>query len=248
MMDADNRWHIAIIDQQSGPTRMWRRALTRRYRLSFFESVNTLTDHASLDPDEINPDSPQLVILDWDGTDGEAGQFLSRLRRDHNNGLGVIAVVDEDDPDAALAACEMGCNEYLTRPLEESELSNRVVHLLRHRPRHPSLPEYYPPYRFDLNRRTVMYQGTIHRPRPREFDLMLYLLRRPEEVISRSQLKETVWFGESDDCRSIDTYISRIRRLYGLNGHSGWRIKSVYGTGYQVIATEPSDDSAPTEH
>jgi DNA-binding response OmpR family regulator len=178
------------------------------------------------------------VIVDWDGADGQAGQLLKRLRGDYNNGLGVIAVVDEDDPDAALEACEMGSNEYLTRPLEESELSNRVLHLLKHRPGHPSLPEYYPPFRFDLNRRTVVYQGQVHRPRPREFDLMVHLLRRPDEVISRSQLKETVWFGESDDCRSIDTYISRIRRLYGLDGQSGWRIKSVYGKGYRLIAVE----------
>ena len=238
MLEQDNRWHIAIIDQQSGPTRMWRRALTRRHRLSFFESTDSFAETASLDPDQPSEHNPHLVIVDWDGADGQAGQFLKRLRGDYNNGLGVIAVVDEDDPDAALEACEMGSNEYLTRPLEESELSNRVLHLLKHRPSHPSLPEYYPPFRFDLNRRTVVYQGKVHRPRPREFDLMVHLLRRPDEVISRSQLKETVWFGESDDCRSIDTYISRIRRLYGLDGQSGWRIKSVYGKGYRLIAVE----------
>jgi len=235
MLENDNRWHIAIVDQQSGPTRMWRRALTRRYRLSFFESTESLAEQASLDPDQPTEDNPHLIILNWDGANGQAGEFLKQVRKTHNNGVGVIAVVDEDDPEAALEACELGSNEYLTRPLEESELSNRVQHLLQHRPRHPSLPEYYPPYRFDLNRRTVFYEGELHRPRPREFDLMLYMLRRPGEVVSRSQLKDTVWFGESDDCRSIDTYISRIRRLYGLDGRSGWRIKSVYGTGYQLI-------------
>ena len=240
-MGNQSSWHIAIIDKQSGPPKLWRRALTRSHRLSFFDSCSDFLGEVSLHPDEINDEIPHLIVVDWDGQDGQAGQLLHTLRHEHENGLATMAVVDEDDPELGLEACAHGVNEFITRPIDQYELATRVRHLLEFRPRNLSLPEHYPPFRFDLNRRTVAVQGELYRPRPKEFDLMLYFFRRPERVIARSTLKDNVWFGESDECRSIDTYISRLRSLFGLNGDSGWTIKSVYGKGYRLTRYDEAD-------
>jgi len=228
-------WHIAIIDQQSGPPKLWRRALTRRHHLSFYDSCDQFLNDVPLAPDRIDEACPHLIVIDWDGIDGQAGSLMRTLREDHENGLATLAVVDEDDPQVGLEACQAGVNEFITRPIDQYEMATRVSNLLEHRPRNLSLPEHYPPFRFDLNRRTVALGTTIHRPRPKEFDLMLYFFRRPEKTITRSALKENVWFDDSEDCRSIDTYISRLRTLFGLNGTSGWVIRSVYGKGYRLI-------------
>lgn len=233
-MKQQHFWNIAIVDQQSGPIKLWRRALTRRHRLSFFDSCDALLEQTSLHPDEVNDDTPHLIVVDWDGQDGQAAQLLHTLRHEYENGLATMAVVDEDDPELGLEACESGVNEFITRPIDQYELATRVRHLLEFRPRNLSLPEHYHPFRFDLNRRTVAVNGQLHRPRPKEFDLLLYLFRRPDRVIPRSSLRDHVWFGESEECRSIDTYISHLRSLFGLNGDSGWIIKSVYGKGYRL--------------
>lgn len=235
-------WRIAIVDQQSGPARLWRRALHQNHQLHFFESCDDLLHKMPTSPDVISDEAPHLLIIDWDGPDGQAAKLLNTLRREHENGTAIIAVVDEESPQQGIDACSNGANEFITRPIDQYELLTRVVNLLEHRPKNLSLPEHYPPFRFDLNRRTVAYAGEIYRPRPREFDLMLYLFRRHDQVITRTALKDNVWFGESDECRSIDTYISRIRRLFGLNGESGWMIKSVYRRGYRLL---PFDDTSP---
>ncbi len=242
MQAPQNVWRIAIVDQQSGPQRLWRRALHQNHQLQFFDSCQALLANMPASPDVISNEAPHLLIVDWDGHNGQAGQLLHTLRRENENGTATIAVVDEEAPHEALDACSAGANEFITRPVDQYELLTRVVNLLEHRPKNLSLPEHYPPFRFDLNRRTLTYAGQLYRPRPREFDLMLYFFRRPDEVITRTALKDNVWFGDSDDCRSIDTYISRIRRLFGLNGESGWLIKSVYRRGYRLI---PFDEASP---
>jgi len=233
-------WKIAIVDQQSGPERLWRRALHRNHELQFFDTCDDLLADLPVSPDEFADETPHLLIVEWDGEDGQAGRLLRTLRHENENGTAVIAVVDDEAPHQGMDACEAGANEFITRPIDQFELMTRVVNLLEHRPKNLSLPEHYPPFRFDLNRRTVAYNGEIHRPRPREFDLMLYFFRRPDQVIGRDTLRDNVWFGDSEECRSIDTYISRIRHSFGLNGDSGWQIKSVYRRGYRLIPIDPN--------
>lgn len=239
MSRAQKHWHIAIVDKQSGPERLWRRALHRNHELKFFDTCADLLSDLPLNPDEVADDAPHLLIIDWDGAEGHAGDLLRTLRVERENGTAVIAVVNDDAPHEGMDACSCGANEFITRPVDQFELITRVVNLLEHRPKNLSLPEHYPPFRFDLNRRTVTYGGQVHRPRPREFDLMLYFFRRPDHVIGRDTLRDNVWFGDSEECRSIDTYISRVRRLFGLNGDSGWQIKSVYRRGYRLIPADP---------
>lgn len=232
MSPLDNPWRIAIVDQKSGPPKLWRRSLDSNHDIQFFRSCDELLRAFDLNPENCHNNTPHLLIIDWDGCDGNAGRFMNHLRHTQENGTAVLAVVDENKPRHSTDACHAGANEFITRPIDQFELSTRVQNLLIHRPRNLSIPEHYPPFRFDLNRRTVAYDGKLHRPRPREFDLMLYFFRRPNQIIPRSILAERVWLGESDECRSVDTYISRVRRLFGLNGQSGWIIRSVYGKGY----------------
>lgn len=228
-------WRIAIVDQQSKRARLWRQTLRPNHQLQFFDSCADLLAQVPTSPDSTHDDAPHLLILDWDGQEGQAGHLLYTLRHENENGTAVVALVDEGAAQQGAEACQAGANEFIIRPIDELELNARVVNLLEHRPRVLSLPEHYPPFRFDLNRRTISYAGKLHRPRPREFDLMLYFFRRPDQVISRTRLRDNVWFGDSDECRSIDTYISRMRRFFGLNGESGWKIKSVYRRGYRLI-------------
>lgn len=235
MVHQETLWRVAIVDQRSGPAKLWQRALQGNHRIQFFGSCDELVRRVNLNPERQGSKTPHLFIIDWDGSDGNAARFIKYLRRDLENGSAVMAVVDEKNPTQGTDACCAGANEFISRPIDQFELASRVENLLNHRPRNLSLPEHYPPFCFDLNRRILIYRDRVHRPRPREFDMLLYFFRRPNEIISREKLAAFVWFGGSEQCRSVDTYISRVRRLYGLDGDSGWMIKSVYGKGYSLI-------------
>lgn len=240
MLHHNINWHVAVVGNQSTPEKVWQRTLRSNHQIRFFHSCDELIRHIDLDPEIHRESHPHLFILDWDGSDGHACRFLRHLRRVHDNGSAVLAVVDESKPDEAVEACQAGANEFITRPIDQFELSTRVVNLLSYQPRNLSMPEHYPPFKFDINRRIVGYKNETIRPRPREFDLMLYFFRRPHEIIPRNTLVERIWYGRSEHCRSVDTYISRVRRLYGLNGDSGWMIKSIYGKGYSLtLADQP---------
>ena len=61
------------------------------------------------------------------------------------------------------------------------------------------------------------------------------LFLRINRIVSREMLLMEVWkLPASATTRSIDTYISRLRRKAGLNGESGWTLGSVYQLGYRL--------------
>ena len=65
---------------------------------------------------------------------------------------------------------------------------------------------------------------------PREFELLLYLLRRPGRVLTRSMLLEELWGYEyAGDSRTVDTHIQRLRKKLG----DSMNIETVFGVGYK---------------
>ncbi|HSN58346.1 MAG TPA: winged helix-turn-helix domain-containing protein, partial [Clostridiaceae bacterium] len=81
-------------------------------------------------------------------------------------------------------------------------------------------------------RRTVKEEGEEIALTPKEFDLLLFLCKNPEQVFKREQLLEKVWdYDYMGDSRTVDTHIKNLReKIKYCSGN----LKTVWGVGYKL--------------
>ena len=83
----------------------------------------------------------------------------------------------------------------------------------------------------DPVRRTVCKNGVPVPLTPREYDLLLELMRNKNAVLYRNALYERVWGEDAEvDSRTLDLHIQRLRKKLGLQA----AIKTVYKIGYEL--------------
>ena len=84
----------------------------------------------------------------------------------------------------------------------------------------------------DTNRRVCLVEGAEVKISPREYDLLLCLMRNQDRVLTREQLLDKVWGldFEGED-RAVDV---RIRSLRAALGSAGSQIKTMYKAGYKL--------------
>lgn len=106
----------------------------------------------------------------------------------------------------------------------------------------PSLPNFddalRPRVTIDLHTRQVIADDHVERLTYKEFELLAHLVTAKGAVVSREELFRTVWAGEpSQDSRTIDVHIRRLREKLGLEQH----IITVRGRGYKFAINDRID-------
>jgi DNA-binding winged helix-turn-helix (wHTH) protein len=87
--------------------------------------------------------------------------------------------------------------------------------------------------------------GAVAHVEPRSFDLLLYLVRHRDRVVTKTELLEAVWQGVAVSDSVLSTAMNGVRRAIGATGRGGGPIETVYGRGYRFRApvTEHADAS-----
>lgn len=139
--------------------------------------------------------------------------------------------------DERVRGLRAGADDYLTKPFSFEELLARVEALLR-RPAGGSEPEETrltcADLTVDLVERTVARGDRTILLKPREFQMLAYLLRRKGRVVTRTMLLEGVWDYHFDpQTNVIDVHISRLRRKIDSPGETPL-IHTVRGAGYRL--------------
>ena len=132
---------------------------------------------------------------------------------------------------------DAGGDDYLAKPFAFAELMARVNALARR----PPLVDVQTVLRagdleMNLLQRTVTRDGKPIELQPREFQLLEYLLRNAEHVVTRTMLLEAVWDFHFDPRTNIvETHISRLRGKLAQSG-GPQLIQTVRGAGYALRA------------
>jgi len=138
---------------------------------------------------------------------------------------------------------EAGGDDYLVKPFAFAELLARVNALARR----PPLVEVQTALRvadveMDLLKRIVIRGGQPVELQPREFQLLEYLMRNVERVVTRTMLLEAVWdFHFDPKTNIVETHMSRLRAKLARDGGPEL-IHTVRGAGY--IMRPPAADAA----
>jgi two-component system, OmpR family, response regulator len=190
--------------------------------------------HAATGPDgqaQAESGMSDLLIVDrmLPGLDGLT--IIERVR-ERNTHIPVLILSALGDVNERVRGLKAGGDDYLTKPFELSELIARVDALLR-RPTEVRATELrVGSLWLDLLERTAQRNGRPIELLGREFQLLLYFMRRPGQVVTRAMLLEDIWNCHFlPQSNPIDVHIGKLRRKLDGPGEPPL-IQSVRGQGF----------------
>jgi DNA-binding response OmpR family regulator len=135
---------------------------------------------------------------------------------------------------------EFGADDYLPKPFNPRELLARMRAILRRSSSTGQADETRPLKADDLEldpaARTLFQAGVRIELTAVEFSLLEALMRSPGQVVPREQLSETVLGRKFDPFdRSLDMHVSRLRKKLSESGSEEECVKTIRGTGYQLV-------------
>jgi DNA-binding response OmpR family regulator len=177
--------------------------------------------------------APALVVLDLmlPGMDGY--EILKRLRQ-ARHGMPVLILTARGEEADKLAGFRLGADDYVTKPFGVAELLARVDALLR-RSRPADVERLsFADVEVDLAAHSVTKGGRRVALTPKEYELLITLLRCPGVVMSRPMLLKTVWGHQADVLtRTVDIHIGELRRKVETNPTEPRHLVTVWKAGYR---------------
>jgi len=174
---------------------------------------------------------PRLVVLDVGLPDQSGFELLAALRRD---GLDVPVIMLTARLLGAdkVRALDLGADDYVTKPVWPEELRARIRAVLRrHGPRGMDAVHRLGALRVDVGNREVDLEGRPVHLTPTEFDVLLVLVRAPNQLVPRERFVDRALPHDDSGDNALHVHISRLRRKLADGGP---HIETVRGFGYRL--------------
>lgn len=176
-----------------------------------------------------------VIILDI-MLPGMNGIDLLRKLRGRKHKVPVLLLTARDTVDDRVRGLDAGADDYLVKPFAFAELLARVRALLRRPPLQTETILRASGLEMNLATRAVSVDDRAVDLSPREFAVLEYLLRHPNQVLTRTQIAEHVWnFDFYNESNVVDVYIGYLRRKLERAGGLP-PIETVRGVGYRLNA------------
>ncbi|MFN8647263.1 MAG: response regulator transcription factor [Gemmatimonadales bacterium] len=181
---------------------------------------------------------PALVVLDL-MLPGMDGMQVLRTLREEGNQVPVLILSARGDETDRLRGFRLGADDYVVKPFSLPELLARVAAMLRRSGQ--SAPPAAARWSFgaivvDAGTHEVLRDGRPVALRPREFDLLVALLRREGRVATRTELLDEVWRYEPDVVsRTVDVHVVELRRKLEPDPARPRYLVTVRKSGYRLV-------------
>lgn len=173
-----------------------------------------------------------LLLVDWELPDFSGIEVLDRLRAKQQDAP-VLILTGRRSIDEKEIGFGAGADDYLTKPFELRELTLRIQALLK-RPRSLRADQLrVGELCLDLHRRSVEYAGQAVSLMPKEFIVLEFLMRHPNQIFSADALLKHAWNFETDASEGAVRIV--IARLRSKLGKDKCPIQTVHGSGYMLI-------------
>ena len=174
-----------------------------------------------------------LIILDL-MLPSMDGHEICRQVREWNITIPILILTARAETETKVDLLLSGADDYLVKPFSFAELCARVRALLR-RPTE-ALPETLKVGGIELNPsdRRVVRDGTEIELTLKEFGLLEYFMRHPNQVVNREDLLSHLWdFNYAGFSNVVDVHVKNLRRKLSTSG-SGDILETVRGIGYRL--------------
>lgn len=183
--------------------------------------------------EEIKNFMPDLILLDimLGDTDG-----FSVCRKIVDYKIPIIMLTARIDIIDKILGLELGAEDYITKPFDIREVVTRIRVALR---RKKEITNQKGNDEYIHNGKIRIYEGSRRvkcnneeiKLKPKEFDLLLFLIKNKNRVYSRDELLDLVWgYDFIGDTRTVDVHITRLRQKLKREIN----IETVFGVGYML--------------
>jgi DNA-binding response OmpR family regulator len=184
---------------------------------------------------------PDLVVLDL-MLPGLGGLDVCQRLREQASGVPIIMVTALGEEGDRVAGLERGADDYVTKPFSPRELVLRVQSVLRRAGAGPNTATGRltdGDLVVDLARRLARRADVDLALTVREFDLLVFLMRHPGQVLRRAELLESVWGWTFGDQSTVTVHVRRLREKIEDDPAAPRRILTVWGVGYRYERQVP---------
>jgi two-component system copper resistance phosphate regulon response regulator CusR len=179
-----------------------------------------------------------LLILDI-MLPGQSGIDVCRHLRQRGVSTPILMLTALSSTGNKVEGLQSGADDYLVKPFDFEELAARIQALLRRGQAGEASVLRFEDLEMDLLKRQVSRAGQKVHLTAKEFALLEYFLRRPNRVLTRTNIGQQVWdmnFEYSGNV--IEVYVSTLRRKID-KGYDKPLIHTVIGAGYMLSAEPP---------
>lgn len=220
---------ILIIEDEPSLREVMQRALEQERYI-----VETAATYAEADA-RIAAYSYDCILLDImlpDGSGLRLLEHIKHLRRRDN----VIIISARDSLDDKVEGLELGADDYLPKPFHTAELLARIRSVLRRGRSGGELTLTVGNVSLDVDKARVTVDGREVALLKKEFDILLYLMQRPNHLVDKAVLAEAVWGDHADDADNFHFVYAQMKNLRRKLAEAGATVelKSVYGFGYKL--------------
>ena len=187
-------------------------------------------------------DQPDAVLLDLGLPDVDGLRVLAMIRSVSQ--VPVVVVTAQDDDRMIVQALDAGADDYVVKPFGIDQVAARVRAILRRGGANVAAAPYsVGDLVVDPRTRTATMRGEVLELSRKEFELLLALVSRQGEVVTRRELLVEVWqqpYGGGD--RTVDVHVSWLRRKLGETAAAPRYLRTVRGVGIRLV--DPATESA----
>ena len=182
-----------------------------------------------------------LIVLDIMLPEMDGLEVCKLLRQDKVATPILMVSAKGDELDKVLGL-ELGADDYMTKPFSPRELVARVRALLRRATSHEVAGDKGDSSHIKIGdidiypeKHDMYLRGKLVELTQKEYELLLYLAKHPDRVLSREKLLSAVWdIDIVGDTRVVDVHVSHLREKIEINTKKPEYIKTIHGIGYKL--------------
>ncbi len=189
----------------------------------------------------VQPEGYDALVLDVMLPDLDGFELCQRLRK-AGHFVPVIMLTARSSAEDRVRGLEAGADDYMVKPFSLDELLARVRSMLRRREweaqngEHESATLSFGEVVVDFDTHEVSVGGEPRKLTQLELDLLRYFAENAGRVLSRDELLQKVWkLRNYSQTRTVDNFLSRLRRHFEPDPKSPVHFVSVRGAGYKFL-------------
>ncbi|MFJ7979447.1 response regulator transcription factor [Lysinibacillus xylanilyticus] len=177
-----------------------------------------------------------IIVLDWDSFSISGPEICRQIRAVKTTPI--IILTDNVSSKDCIAGLQAGADDYIRKPFVKEELVARIKVILRRGDCIQSIENDY--FRFkdlfvDASRNIVTKGGENLPFTKREYDLLVYLIKNKNTILSREMLLNQVWgYDVAVNPNVVDLYIGYLRKKLKCEKKDRY-IQTIHGRGYSMI-------------
>lgn len=220
-------FHILVVDDDKN-TRLLFKAVLEGAGYTVTTATDGVSALEALDKSHID-----LVVLDIMMPNMDGYEFTKTIRESDDN-LPILMVSAKQLPKDKHRGFIVGTDDYMTKPIDESEMLYRIKALLRRAKIATEHKIVIGEVTIDYDSLTVSKGSEIIELPQKEFLLLYKLLSYPGKIFTRIQLMDEIWGADSETgWETVTVHIGRLRKRF--ENWDEFQIESVRGLGYKAV-------------